>query len=412
LHLPLLEAIELLAAHIHRLGIGSGLPRQQAGFFDVVRDLAWSLLIEQIARFPAPDMDTMTIHKIYPGSAGSAALALLNAGETPMPLAPCIELMNGKHCIPQHYLQYEQTVESVSAILNDIEAVSDILLFCGQDDSGLYLQTGSVGPDNYKRKGEAGDRRIVYGRRWRIDTYIPTSEVIQTAFLAIKKACEHEVRELLTVHDRDSGWTGTPFSTHLDLPLMARFPELVMRDASCVKQPLLETWLQGVRFDGREIKVDDVAIRRNGNLIVDLVFAEASSPRVRFGFEQLPMTIVLREFSEASLVHEIMNALIQRSDRLVDEQFRYRGFARFSQNVDPARLMQLSVVTRTEGLPDEQFELVRTALNYDTDTRRVPSLGAGMLAHRNRHALRHEGELGGHMPIEFMAELEAAEAGG
>jgi hypothetical protein len=107
-----------------------------------------------------------------------------------------------------------------------------------------------------------------------------------------------------------------------------------------------------------------------------------------------------------------MNALIQRSDRLVDEQFRYRGFARFSQNVDPACLAQLSVVTRTGGLPDEQFELVRTALNYDTDTRRVPSLGAGMLAHRNRHALRQEGELGGHMPIEFMAELEAAEAGG
>jgi hypothetical protein len=171
---------------------------------------------------------------------------------------------------------------------------------------------GSVGHDNYKRKGEAGNRRIVYGRRWRIDTYIPTSEVIQTAFLAIKKACEHEVRELLTIQDRDSGRTGTPFSTHLDLSLMARFPELVMREASSAKEPLPETWLQGIRFDGREIKVDDVTIRRNGNLIVDLVFAEPSSPRVRSGFEQLPMTIVLREFSEASLVHEVMNALITR----------------------------------------------------------------------------------------------------
>lgn len=32
----------------------------------------------------------------------------------------------------------------------------------------------------------------------------------------------------------------------------------------------------------------------------------------------------------------------------------------------------------------EQFELVRCALNHDTDTRRAPSLGAGMLAHWNR----------------------------
>jgi hypothetical protein len=47
-------------------------------------------------------MDTTNIHNIYPGDAGSAALALLNPGETPMPLAPCIQLTNGKHCIPQH----------------------------------------------------------------------------------------------------------------------------------------------------------------------------------------------------------------------------------------------------------------------------------------------------------------------
>lgn len=350
----------------------------------------------------------MNIHKIYPGSAGAAALALLNVGESPMPMAPCIELANGSYCIPQHYLLYEQTVESVSSILSDIEAVSDILLFCGSDDFGLYLQAGSVGPDNYKRKGEASDRRIVYGRRWRIDSYIPTSEVIQTAFLAIKKACEHEVRELLTIQDASTGRTGTPFSTHVDLPLMAQFPELVMRDARTAKQPLLEKWLQNVRFDGREIKVDDVTMRRNGNLIVDLIFAESLSPRIRSGFKHLPMTIVLREFSEAALVHEIMVALIQRSDRLVDEQFRYRGFARFSQSIDPVRLTQLSIATRAQDMPDEQFEIVRVAMNYDTDTRRVPSLGAGKLADRNRHALQQEGELGGHMPVELMAEMQTA----
>jgi hypothetical protein len=357
-------------------------------------------------------MDTTNIHKIYPGDAGAAALALLNPGETPMPLAPCIELMNGKQCIPQHYLQYEQTVESVSAVLNDIEAVNDILLFCGQDDFGLYLQAGSVGHDNYKRKDDAGNRRIVYGRRWRIDPYIPTSEVIQTAFLAIKKACEHEIRELLTIHDTTSGRTGTPFSTHLDLPLMARFPELVMQDASPANQPRLDAWLKGVRFDGREINIDDVTIRCNGKIVVDLVFAEGSSRRIRPGFEQLSMTIVLGELNQVTLVHELMNALIQRSDRLVDEQFRYRGFARFSQALDPARLTQLSVVTRTAGLPDEQFDLVRTSLNYDTDTRRVPSIGAGMLAQKNRHVLRQEVGLGGHMPIEPVAETESVETTG
>jgi hypothetical protein len=193
---------------------------------------------------------------------------------------------------------------------------------------------------------------------------------------------------------------------------MARFPELVVPDALPANQPLLGTWLQGVRFDGREINIDDVTIRRNGKIVVDLVFAEGSSRQVRSGFEQLSITIVLGKLSQATLVHELMNALIQRSDRLVDEQFRYRGFARFSQALDPSRLSQLSVITRTAGLPDEQFQLVRTTLNYDTDTRRVPSIGAGLLAQKNRHALRQEGELGGHMPIEPEAETESVQTTG
>lgn len=118
-------------------------------------------------------MSTSADHRLDSPGAGADALVLLNAAETPMPLAPCIRLTNGNYCIPQHYLQYEQTVESVSAILNDIEAVADILLFCGQYEFGLYLQAGSVGHDNYQRKGEPGKLRIVYGRRWRIDTYCP-----------------------------------------------------------------------------------------------------------------------------------------------------------------------------------------------------------------------------------------------
>jgi hypothetical protein len=82
-----------------------------------------------------------------------------------------------------------------------------------------------------------------------------------------------------------------------------------------------------------------------------------------------------------------------------------------SQNLDPARLTQLSILTRANNLPDEQFELVRASLNYDTDTRRVPSLGTGMLANRNRQALRQEGRLGGHLPLELMPATEAAEGG-
>jgi hypothetical protein len=347
----------------------------------------------------------MSIHKKYPGDAGELALADLRDGEMPMPLAPCIELDNGRHCVPQHYLQYQQTVETVSSILSDIEALEDMLLFCGSDEKGLYLQVGSIGHDNYDRSDQPKPRRLVYGRKWRIETYTPTSEVIQTALLAIKKACEHEVRELFTFRDVNSGKQGTPFSTHVDLPLMARYPELVLHCAPHDAEPQLAQWLDSVYFDGREIKVSDLLVRANGNIVLDLSLGDMRDSQgshiPRYGFEQVALTVTMLKCEQSVLLHEIMNALIQHSDRLVDEQFRYRGFARFSQRISPWRVAQLSIATRTRGLPHHEFEPVRKRVNFETDEKRVPSLGAGKLADKNRHILKMEGRLDGHMPLEW-----------
>jgi len=338
----------------------------------------------------------MNIHPIHAG----------NAAETPMPLAPCIELDNGMRCIPQHYLQYRQTVETVSEILHDIGALEDILLFCGDDAHGLYLQVGVIGPDNYNR---AQDRpqRMVYGRKWRIEHYTPTSEVIQTALLAVKKACEHEVRELFTIDDADSGKVGTPFTTHVDLPLMARYPELVLSsgddDAPCGE------WLQGVCFAGRALCVQDKAVRGNGSIVLDLSLGglvHAHKAHRRYGDDPLELTLVLTAWDQASLLHAVMNALIQHSDRLVDEQFSYRGLVRFSRAVNPVHVSRLSLATRTRGLPHGDFEPVRKRINFDIDVQRAPSLGAGRLAERNRQALAALGRLGGHMPHDW-AGLDA-----
>ena len=54
---------------------------------------------------------------------------------------------------------------------------------------------------------------------------LPSSEIIQTAFLAIKTAREHEVRELFRLKER--GFTCTPFNNHHDLPLMAQHQSLL-----------------------------------------------------------------------------------------------------------------------------------------------------------------------------------------
>ena len=349
----------------------------------------------------------MSLHNIYPGDRGESVLARLRDGETPMPLAPCIALDNGEHCIPQHHLQFAQTVETVSAILSEIEALDDMLLFCGSDEAGLHLQVGVIGPDTYDRSRQR-PQRLVYGRKWRIEAYTPTSEVIQTALLAIKKACEHEVRELLTFQDA-AGKRATPFSTHGDLPLMAHYPELVSGEAA--GQPEWRQWLAALRFDGREIRPGDLLVRPNGSVVLDLVLGEAPAGRApRDGFEQVALTVLLPALERTALLHEIMSALIQHSERLVDEQFRYRGLARFSRTLDPWRVARLSVVTRAREQAHEAFEPLRQQANYEVDRRRVPSLGAGRLAEQNRQRLLRAGPLDGHMPLEWLV-AEALRAG-
>lgn len=343
-------------------------------------------------------MDTDNIHTLHP----AGALALLNPGEAPMPLAPTVALPDGTRWIPQHYLLYRHDAATVAALLADVDVPDDLLLFSGHDDNGLYLQAGTLGPDNYKRK-QAQGRRIVYGRKWRIEPYTPTSEIIQTAFLAIKKACEHDVRELLTITDPASGRTGTPFSTHVDLPLTARFPELVRSDAPAGGDGDIAGWLDGVRFDGRAVLVDDVTRRRNGQLVVDLRLGPSSSLSPRAGFDDLALTIVLATCDEAALLHALMEALVRHSDRLVDERFRYRGFARFGRALDPRRIAALSVMTRGLVQESEAFAQVRRQLNHDVDARKAPALGADRLSARNRALLARETNLGGHLPADVRA---------
>lgn len=345
-------------------------------------------------------MDTRDIYISYPRSADAEARASLNSGETPMPMAPSVELPNGRHWIPQQYLTYEQTEETLSTILSDIESVSDTLLFSGRDENGLYLQVGTLGPDNYKRKHDSKKRRLVYGRKWRIEAYAPTSEVIQTAFLAVKKACEHDVRELFTITDGTTGRTGTPFSTHIDLPLIANFPELVMHDETAEAGRRIAERLAGIRFDRRMFVVEDKLVRKDGSLIIDLRLDDAATPSARQGLTDVSVTLVLQRLDTAALLHELMDALVRRSDRLVDEHFLYRGVARFSRTLSPHRIASLSVHTRRLAQQDEQFANVRDQLNYETDARRAPVLGNDRLAHKNRQMISRETDLDGHMPIE------------
>ena len=44
----------------------------------------------------------------------------------------------GHHFIPQHYLRYQHTAESIQQIISEIDYADNVLLFAAADITGMY----------------------------------------------------------------------------------------------------------------------------------------------------------------------------------------------------------------------------------------------------------------------------------
>lgn len=300
----------------------------------------------------------------------------LNPGETRIANAPRLTLKNGQSCVPQHYLQYSHSLASVEALISDISFCEKYPIFVSEDDSGIILQIGIIGHDNYRPIDKQPQHKIVFGRKWRVEPNLPSSEIIQTAFLAIKKAREHEIRELFTL--KIGSAKTTPFNNHHDLPLMARNAELFVNtheSVSCVK-----SCLRGLAFDGGKFEYIDQEQLRSGHTAITLSFKPRSADNHK-EFTKEPIILVLSKNTENALYHALINELISLSDQFVDQSFRYKGFARFSRENDVFAIAELSRDLRQN--PQDFFSSSGNACNfkksfaterYDTDITRVPRL--------------------------------------
>lgn len=298
----------------------------------------------------------------------------LNTGEQAIENAPRLTLRNGRSCIPQHYLQYAHSVSSVEALMDDVTFSDRYPIFVSEDAGGIILQIGIIGYDNYKAAAKQSGPKIVFGRKWRVEPNLPSSEIIQTAFLAIKKAREHEIRELFTL--KISGKTTTPFNNHHDLPLMARNSDIL--EAPICSELAFDESLDLVKFDGGCFKLADTETLRNGLIAVTLQF-EPRGVDQHEEFASDPIVLLLKSTTPNELYHALMTEMLALSDAYVDETFRYRGFARFSRQNDVSAISQLSADLRQnpETLLDDKscnFAKVFATERYDTDITRVPQL--------------------------------------
>ncbi|MEJ2795701.1 hypothetical protein WAE56_20045 [Iodobacter sp. LRB] len=333
--------------------------------------------------------------------------------ETLMPLAPSVILSNGRPHVPQHYVQYRHSITSVAQLISEIEFDTHTPLFAAEDAGGMYLQVGLIGRENYDRSHTIRPQKLVYGRKWRIDRDTPSSEIIQTAFLAIKKAREHELRELLTFR-KAAGQVSAPFSSHQDLALMAQNPELVHAPKTVETAEALRSCLLQWQFAQRPIEVLHIEQRHNQTILLDIRLGEPPLARKIEAdfpeFDGLELTLLLQNSSASELLYALMDALIAHSDHWVARHFTYQGLHRFSRKLDPQRIAGLSISTRPyqRDMQNKPFEAIFRLSNYAVDAGRAPDLGSGPLADKNRQLISRFEPLAGHLPSGYATKHERA----
>ena len=312
-------------------------------------------------------------------------LTPLLLGENPLPEAPSVHIKDGHYCIPQHYLSYNHSKLSVESIVLDIDYDERFVLFVGEENNTLYLQVGVVGWDNYKPRQVQTGQKIVYGRKWRVEPQLPSSEIIQTAFLALQKAREHEIRELFKVSC--SGQQFTPFNCHHDLPLMAQNLALISEKPQHITPSLAKRLFESVHYDKASLTLLNIECRKQNQWLVDFELCPDEATQLPELFKR-DGTLIVKELTTNALFHGLMDLFLDWSNDHVESHFSYKGFNRFCRTKDVLDVGVLSVKTRSREARDEHenekdaFTASFLQANYETDKSRVPNLRPGHLKNK------------------------------
>jgi len=302
-------------------------------------------------------------------------------GERALPFAPKVLVFNELEAVPQQFLIVSRSLSQLVEILARIKVLDGYILFASKVDNALTLQVGIIGYENYPAANDCNPSqrtKIVYGRRWLIEDSTPTSEVIQTAFLAVQKAREHELREKLSIEFDQEGHRATPFNSHQDTPLMARV-------SSVAASPNLDTIEQAISrviFDGRTVNLVSVKSISESAMVVCLRLELEKKSAYPFAFTELndrDINIICYQENINALLHELVEHLIMLSNRFIAENFRFEGFNRFSHKLNPIAIAEFSFDTRRPLSVSRDFAPYFSSMSYHVDSGKAPAYNSGHL---------------------------------
>ena len=323
-------------------------------------------------------------------------------GEYPLTNAPKVTLSNGIHAVPSQYLNVTRTLEFVENIINDIEFDEAFPVFVGTRNNMLYLQVGVIGYENYpKGKPDTDKQKIVYGRPWYIEPMAPTSEIVQTACLAIKKAREHELREKFKLQLNNNENIATPFNSHIDAVLMSRDKTFFQPKIKCDFEVEIREIFKRLQLNKLSFQLNQIHEHTGDQYIVDITIASSKEEILFPDFAGLSFSLLCQKDSHSAFLHELMARLIHLSDRYVEEQFQFREFNRFSYQHCPQTIAQFSLNSRLLEQSDQAFWQDFEDMSYKMDSERVPPISENSLGKKLKKSLAKFSHLHGYLPQGF-----------
>jgi len=320
-------------------------------------------------------------------------------GETPLPFSPRVPVADGAPVVPQQFLDVRRSLANLENVLAEVSVPDGFQLFAGEENKVLFLIVGVIGEENYPQGDTVADKpKIVYGRRWLIEPTTPTSEVVQTALLAIKKAREHELRERFKVTVESKQQVATPFNCHQDLPLMASHRALFEQDDSSEMTGLaLENLLSLVTLAGMTFELVQ-RVQLTHHSIVELLVRPQV---VDCDFQELlcePLIVVVEAPGRAHFLHQLFNACLAKSDRFVEERVAFDGYQRFSHRSSPLEIAKFSIMTRNLKSTNALFQKQFKDMSYRVDSAKAPAFNGGKLGMQQRELVASYPELQGYRP--------------
>ncbi|GGZ96195.1 hypothetical protein GCM10008090_00500 [Arenicella chitinivorans] len=340
-------------------------------------------------------------------------------GEFSLPQAPHVTVFERIDAIPQQFFRVQRNLTQLENLVTQITVPFEFMLFVGKLSVGYYLQVGIIGEENYPTSvvsayasGQSDDNhqvKIVYGRRWLIEESTPSSEVLQTALLAVQKAREHELREKLSIIFNTQEQQGTPFNSHQDAPLMRH----VKRELQSRLSETISDQVSRLRFDGHRFSVTRTTPVSPTQTAFELDFDIPAHGRPEFSrrypeFAHQTLLVVCDPLQANQFLHRVVEAMLTQSQRYTCENTRFSGFPRFGSQINAVSLARFSYQTRRPAEVSAVFHQHFKRMSQQVDGDKVPSINANELGAQQRAKLALSGVQQGHLPYDY--EQEKAEA--